>query len=353
MNDQGMAVSMVYPIMKSLVRKGLDTERFCESAAFDAALLRDPEARIQAQELERLMNAAAAYTDDAYFGLNQGLMTDVADMGILGYVMMHSETIADALDAYRRFNVILCSGFNLAWENEGQDAVLRLYPLNPATRMSRHCMEDMASSLYQLICKFANRSVTLHELQFSHDAPSHDASYDVAPYVSIFGIEPRFGSAETFFRMDRKVLNAPILYSDARLRSSFEAIAVETLERLNRGKALSDRVFQWLMRRLPVSFPTLRQTALHFGMSTRTLQAKLKEENASFNGLCASVRMELAKGYLSRSEHSVSEIAYLLHYSEPSAFQNAFKKWAGVTPVQFRTGAHSGRRHEKPASKEA
>lgn len=348
-----MAVSMVYPIMKSLVRKGLDTERFCESAAFDAALLRDPEARIQAQELERLMNAAAAYTDDAYFGLNQGLMTDVADMGILGYVMMHSETIADALDAYRRFNVILCSGFNLAWENEGQDAVLRLYPLNPATRMSRHCMEDMASSLYQLICKFANRSVTLHELQFSHDAPSHDASYDVAPYVSIFGIEPRFGSAETFFRMDRKVLNAPILYSDARLRSSFEAIAVETLERLNRGKALSDRVFQWLMRRLPVSFPTLRQTALHFGMSTRTLQAKLKEENASFNGLCASVRMELAKGYLSRSEHSVSEIAYLLHYSEPSAFQNAFKKWAGVTPVQFRTGAHSGRRHEKPASKEA
>jgi AraC-type DNA-binding domain-containing proteins len=347
-NEQGMAVTMVYPIMKTLVRKGFDTERFCESAAFDGALLRDPEARISARELERLMNAAAAYTDDDYFGLNQGQMTDVADMGILGYVMMHSETIADALDAYRRFNVILCSGFNLAWENEGRNAVIRLYPLNPATRMSRHCMEDMASSLYQLICKFANRSVPLHELQFSHDA-----SYDVAPYVSVFGIEPRFGGAETFFRMDREVLNAPILYSDARLRSSFEAIAVETMERLMRGKTLSDGVFQWLMQRLPVAFPTLRQTALHFGMSTRTLQAKLKEENASFNGLCASVRMELAKGYLSRSEHSVSEIAYLLHYSEPSAFQNAFKKWAGVTPVQFRSGAHSGRRREKPATKEA
>ncbi len=337
MNDQGMAVSMVYPIVKTLVRKGYDPERFGEFAAFDLALLRDPEARISALELERLMNAAAAYTEDRYFGLSQGQMTDSADMGILGYVMMHSETIAGSLDAYRRFNVILCSGFNIALEEEDQDVVLRLYTQNPAARMSRHCMEDMAGSLYLLMRRFANRPVSLRELRFSHDAPG-----DIAPYVDFFGIEPQFGCAETCFRIDRAVLDYPVLYSDARLRSSFEAIAFETMERLIRGKKMSDSVFQWLMQRLPVSFPTLRQTALHFGMSARTLQAKLQEEGASFNGLGASARMELAKSYLSRSEHSVSEIAYLLHYSEPSAFQNAFKKWEGVTPVQFRSGAKEG-----------
>ncbi|MFB9278128.1 AraC family transcriptional regulator [Cohnella cellulosilytica] len=348
MNDRGMAVSMVYPILKTLVRKGCDTEQFGEFASFDMTLLRDPDARIAAKELERLMNAAAAYTDDDYFGLRQGQMTDMSDMGILGYVMMHSETIADALDAYRRFNVILCSGYNLAWEEQGEDAVLRLYTLNPAVRMSRHCMEDMASSVYRLMCRIGNKDIPLRELHFSHDAPE-----DVAPYLAVFGIEPRFGAAETLFRMDRAVLSCPILYSDARLRSSFEAIAVETMERVTRGNKLADGVFQWLMQRLPTGFPTLRQTALHFGMSARTLQAKLKEENASFNGLCASVRMELAKGYLSSSEHSVSEIAYLLHYSEPSAFQNAFKKWAGVTPVQFRSGARRGKRYEKPPKMEA
>lgn len=39
--------------------------------------------------------------------------------------------------------------------------------------------------------------------------------------------------------------------------------------------------------------------------------------------------MEMAKAHLRQSEYSISEIAYLLHYSEPSAFHSAFKKWTG------------------------
>jgi len=257
--------------------------------------------------------------------------------------MMHSETISDALDAYRRYNVILCSGFNLAWEQRGEDVAIRLYSQNPAARMSRHCMEDMASSVYLLMCRISNRSIPLRELQFSHDAPR-----SAAPHVSVFGIEPKFGAEETFFRMDKSVMNSPILYSDSRLLATFEAVAAETMERITKGNALSDQVFRWIMRRLPASFPTLRQTALHFGMSTRSLQAKLKEEKASFNVLWAGVRMELAKSYLNRSEHSVSEIAYLLHYSEPSAFQNAFKKQIGVTPAQYRGGTRYGTPYGKP-----
>ncbi|AFH61460.1 AraC family transcriptional regulator [Paenibacillus caseinilyticus] len=330
-SSQTMAISMVYPVMKAIVHKGFDTEPFCRYASFDSSLLKDVEARIPAEELERLMYAAVEYTQDDHFGLHQGQLMDMMDMGILGYVMMHSGKVADALSAYRRYNIILCSGFNLDWKEEGEKVHLRLFSEAPNGRISRHCMEDMASSIYHLIGRLSHRKVPLAGVEFMHEAPA-----DTAPYLPVFGVEPRFGRAETVLRMSREVMDYPILYSDPKLRGMFEAIAEETRSRLAPGKLFSDRVYHWMMKCMPVQFPTLQETAESFEMSARTLQSKLKEENTSYNELSAVVRKELAISYLKQPGYSVGDIAYLLHFSEPSAFQNAFKKWTGVTPGQYR-----------------
>jgi AraC-like DNA-binding protein len=334
LNDvHGFAISMVYPIKKMIQNKGLDFEHFCRQVSFDINLLQDVEARIEDGELERLMYEAAKYTQDDHFGLHQGQLTDIADLGILGYVMMHSEKILDALTAYQRYNVILCSGYNLIWEERGDDIFLR-FEKSTSTPMSRQCSEDMVSSVYHLIVRMSNRPIPIHELQFTHAAPA-----DLRPYLSVFGIEPRFGGKENDLRMSKEVLQYPIMYSDPRLRRAFEPIAEEIRDKLIGGRGFSDRVFQWMMACMPACFPTLQQTAESFQMSSRSLQAKLKEENTSYNELAAKVRKEIATGYLNKWEYSIGEIAYLLHYSEPSAFQNAFKKWTGVTPGQYRANA--------------
>ncbi|MDF2837711.1 MAG: transcriptional regulator, partial [Paenibacillus sp.] len=64
-----VTITMVYPILKSIMRKGYDPDRFCASVSLDGELLKDPDARIPGEELERLMIAAAAYTGDEHFGL--------------------------------------------------------------------------------------------------------------------------------------------------------------------------------------------------------------------------------------------------------------------------------------------
>lgn len=331
LKSHGVAVSMVYPIMKSIVHKGFETDRYCSYASFDASLLQDVEGRIAGEELERLMIAAADFTQDDYFGLHQGAMTEFVDLGILGYVMMHSDTIADSLAAYQRYNVILCSGFNLSWEVMGDEVVIRLYLEHPG-KMSRHCVEDMASSLYRLIGRLSNRRIPVYGIAFEHDAPP-----DTAPYLPVFGMMPQFGSTSNVIRMGKEILDYSVLYSDARLRIVFEAIAEETRIELTEESVLSEQIVQWMRKSMPAFFPSLRQTAESFGTSTRTLQSKLKEEKTTFNDLSTLVRKEMAMGYLRKREYSVGEIAYALHFSEPSAFQNAFKKWTGLTPSQYRT----------------
>ncbi len=334
MDDYGVSISMLYPIMKAVVHRGYTTEQFFDYASFDAKLLQDSDARIPGEELERLTYAAAAFTEDEYFGLNQGKLTDVGDMGILGYVMMHAGTFADALQAYQRYNVIACSGFNLEWTTEGDEILLRFVAQNPAIRMSRHCMEDMVSSVYHMILRLSNRRVPLIALQFQHGEPAR-----LDAYRDIFGLTPRFDGDMTWMRLGKEVLEYPILYSDARLHAMFEKIADEVKTKLIQGHDFASQVFRWMLERLPVAFPTLQETASAFLMSTRSLQARLREEHTSYNELATRVRKETAISYLGQQQYSIGDIAYLLHYSEPSVFQSAFKKWTGVTPGQYRLQA--------------
>ncbi|MCG7407107.1 AraC family transcriptional regulator [Paenibacillus sp. ACRRX] len=330
MKNPGVPITAVYPIMKSIVHKGFDIEEYFRYSSFDCNLLQDTEARITEEELERLMIAAANYTQDNHFGLHQGQIIELADMGILGYVILHSKTVVDALSAYQRYNVILCSVFTLKWEMEGDD-VLIFFSLQLPGHISRHVVEEMASSLYHLINKLSNQHILLHEIRFVHEA-----SADLRPYMEVFGKEPCFGGKDNVLRMSKDVLNYPILYSDSKLLGVFEKMARETKDELTQSSLFSDRVVLWMKESVPSFFPTLLQAAEYFTISIRTLQNKLKAEQTSYNELSVQVRKELAMSYLQKREYSVGDIAYLLHFSEPSAFQSAFKKWTGLTPGQYR-----------------
>lgn len=72
-------------------------------------------------------------------------------------------------------------------------------------------------------------------------------------------------------------------------------------------------------------------------MSRRTLARALAEEAVTFSELLDELRAALAKRYL-----PISQIAWLLGYREASSFTNAFGRWTGSTPRQFRA-AHGER----------
>jgi AraC-like DNA-binding protein len=67
----------------------------------------------------------------------------------------------------------------------------------------------------------------------------------------------------------------------------------------------------------------------------RTLQRKLKNENVSFQLLVDKTQKDLAINYVSDKHYSISEIAYILGYSEPTAFSRAFKRWTGKNPSDY------------------
>jgi AraC-like DNA-binding protein len=78
-------------------------------------------------------------------------------------------------------------------------------------------------------------------------------------------------------------------------------------------------------------------TARRVGMTPRTLQRRLARAKTSFEALCDDARKQAAQTYLVDTALTISEVTYLLGYSEPTAFHRAFKRWFGKTPQAFRT----------------
>lgn len=329
--NQSLSVMLIHPILSYMARKGHDLESFYQFTLFDQGMIQEGEARIQEEEFDCLLEAASTFSDDTHLGLHLGQTIELSSLGILGYVLLHCGTIGEALTAYRRYNVIVCSGIDIEWTTGPKETSILFKVCNPTRQASRHAVEGMISSVFHILLKLSCRNITIHKLNLCHAAPE-----ETTEYVSLLGVEPAFESESNLISIDNEALQYPILFSNRELLSTFEAYAEEARNHLLYGRTFADQVYKWITRCMPSTFPSVKEAAQHFNVSVRTLQAHLKQEQTTYNHLFNKARMEFAVQYLRIPRFTVSEIAYLLQFSEPSSFQSAFKKWTGLPPGQYR-----------------
>jgi len=81
--------------------------------------------------------------------------------------------------------------------------------------------------------------------------------------------------------------------------------------------------------------PSLELAAEITCLSTRTLQRQLTDEGLSYRDLLAEVRYETAIELMQNTEQSISDIANLCGYSDPTHFSRAFRRIAGISPHEY------------------
>ena len=72
------------------------------------------------------------------------------------------------------------------------------------------------------------------------------------------------------------------------------------------------------------------------GMSRRTLQRKLQDENTNFQKQLNHTRELLAINYLKNTDMSSNDIAFLLGYQELNSFLRAFNIWTGMSITEYK-----------------
>lgn len=167
----------------------------------------------------------------------------------------------------------------------------------------------------------------------------HAARGDVGVFTAHFGCPVHFGSGRDALLVSHAALAAPNKLGDQSIAQFFDRHLEDELAALSDDAGLEQRVRIAVSQTLSEGVPTLSDIAASLGMSARTLQRRLADQEQSFQGVVDLARRELAQQLLQETQYSLAEIAFLTGFSEQSAFTRAFKRWSGQTPRSYRLSA--------------
>jgi AraC-like DNA-binding protein len=199
-----------------------------------------------------------------------------------------------------------------------------------ARRNPNEFPELTESSFARVFCS-ARRSMgdgMFKEIRVTHPEPPYRAEYD-----RIFRVPVAFDCDENAVRLDESVLAMTkpppsSRYVQELLRNQADAM----LEELDRGRSTRGRVESLLMPLIQKGDVSIDAVGSQMGLSRQTLFRRLREEGVTFAQVVDELRHRLAVHYLTTNGASVRQTAYLVGYSDASAFSRAFKRWTGRSP---------------------
>jgi AraC-like DNA-binding protein len=169
------------------------------------------------------------------------------------------------------------------------------------------------------------------EVQFAHQPPRQTSEH-----LRVFGAPVSFAAPTNALVFDPEFVERQVPSADERLYPIMRRYLEQVLQEMPRETDELASVRRAVGEIMREGDPKLADVARKIALSPRTLQRRLKEQSLDFKGLVDDTRRRFSLNYLKDPQHTLTEIAYLLGYSEVSAFNRAFKRWTGTTPVSYR-----------------
>ncbi|MDB4961253.1 MAG: Transcriptional regulator, AraC family [Myxococcales bacterium] len=322
-------------IVSSAAASGVKPEVLERATGFSAASAADPDARISLEVETTLWDEAARQTRDADFGLHTAERLQPGVFDVLDYVIRTAPTARVAMERLARYNRL-----------EHDLAVFSMHDRGPVTRIehafgdgshvqSRHAAEFTLAAQIVVGSQITGTRMVPRTVELTHARPA-----SVAEHLRVLGVTPTFSVAINALEWDRAVLERPVPASDPALARTLLRHADALLAaRPVPSTSYADRVRRILATNLGEGDASLKRVARDLKMSERSLQRRLTADGVTFDSLLDEMRHQLSLRYLADPQIAISEVAYLLGYSEPSPFHRAFKRWTGVTASEVRQRA--------------
>jgi AraC-like DNA-binding protein len=308
---------------------GLDRKKLMAAADLTDEELSDPDGRVPLSKFVRVWRAAAREAPPS-FGLRLGKSLEVRQFGLVGYAILHSASLRQALQRLARYSRIIVEIVQVRFQEKPPLGLVSIGGL-PLIDEMRHPADARLASIITIARQITGEEINPVEVCFPYHRPMQ-----IADYEAVFRAPLRFGrpTAQLVFR--EVDLDRPVVAADETLAGYLDHLAEEVLDSLSKAGSLAEQARRAIWRDLSNGSPNLEQTASRLGMSARSLQRRLRAEWTSFASILDELRHELALHLLRDPGLAVYEIAFLLGYSEPSTFFRAFRRWEQTSPLEFR-----------------
>lgn len=332
MRTRGEQIDLIRVLMHHVEQAGGSMDQLLSMSGLERIPIKSERAQ-QETEVVAMLQSAIELTKDPALPLRLGRNFDIGNMGTFGFAVMSCTDISACLRLMTRYQKTV--GMGPGWRVLDQDhnpekgMLVRMIITLGSSEQRRIVSELIFSQFCTAIEFLISGPLDGAELHLNYPPPSHSIEYQ-----RLVSVRVKFNQPYCQLLLPRQLLNRHVRTANPASHVIFLQQCEELLRNLNKVENTSAAVRRLLLQ--SADFPNICQVAESLHVSERTLRRRLNGESSSFRALTEEIKNTLAQEYLLNTDITVSEIAHLLDYTEAVNFRQAFMRWQGVTPGQYR-----------------
>ena len=312
-----------------LTKIGEPVGRLLHLAGLPGSCLDDPSTPVPTVALWRFREVAATRTGLPNLTLNAMGSSEFTDLGKIAEAVRCGPTLLAMIQSFQRITYAESSTATFGIHPCRDDGVIY------SNRFAlRHQRGEWHAELYVLLWML--KLVRLVDPTWSprEICCISKATPDRVRAIESLAQRARFGEACTSFFIPASMLALPSRSGDSQLltRAPDERFIWSTAP----SDSYSGAIKQVIRAYAGDGWLTVNETSEVVGTSVRTMQRRLSAENKTYTEVLEETRAEVAGNLLQDTDTTIFEISKQLGYSDQSHFTRAFRRWAAVSPTEFR-----------------
>ena len=320
------------------VDESLDRRALLESVGLDVDSPVDPRIMVAATDYYAFLETIARSDPSAIdLPLRVGATMRCEDYGAFGLAWKSALSLRDSCERAERYARVLSNVATYQVRDAEEGIYMQLHrdgERRLGLRLSNEATIASIAAIGQEVSAAEFRPLAIY---FRHKAPPSTIAHE-----RHFACPVRFGTQMDALLVSREQMLRPNKLGDRGISKYFDTHLDEELSKYDDSASLERRVRIQVSQALSAGVPRISDLAACLGLSGRTLQRRLSDRGFTYQALVDESRRELAQRLLEGTEYPLAQVAFLTGFSEQSAFNRAFKRWAGQTPRSFRIRAQSG-----------
>lgn len=317
-------------IWKALEAHGHDSRSIFKQAGLDPAKLGDGNARYLLSDMCKLWETVIEETKDPCFGIEVGTLWTATTFHALGFTWLASHTLKDALTRLVRYTRIVNNSLSAQLEVHGANLHL-IMSAGEDEGDVHYAARDAGMVAIIVMCRLiCGNNFSPLEIQVTRKRSLCGDRLE-----NFVGTSIMYNCEKNIAVFDRMRAEQRQPTGNSQLAKVNEEIAIKYLQSLDRNSIVM-QVKSKLIIMMSAGQVEEEAVASELNISLRTMQRKLGEQKTSFSSLYKKIRQDMASEYIKDTQMSMTEIAFLLGFSEQANFSRAYRRWYGTSPSEAR-----------------
>lgn len=316
-------------LLNALTAEGHDGAEIAAKAGFSQSDFVDPNARFSLDRTSNFWRIAVEETGDDAIGIWVSQYVQPTTFHALGLAVAASRNWYEALSRMERYSEVV---------SDSEKVIINIqdnhweYILSPGAKTYRACPESLdaiASYMVRVSRTSIEKFKTPLSVELARPKPKNHSVFS-----DFYGCPIKYGADITRLLLPLELMHAPLSTTNISLAEQGDHIVQAYLKQVGTDP-LDKKLRQVIVDALPSGNINIQIIAKDTGMSVRSLQRHFSDMGGTFSGFISDIRTAMARNYLAQNTLPITEIAFLLGYSDTASFSRAFKTWTGKTPTQY------------------